>query len=367
MTKIKIGTFNMNNLFERPKVMELDGFSETGKEVLDDVNLLNVLIAKPVYDSDTKLEAKRILDKYLLDEAKKEFFVVNEIRGKLYSVKIDGSGVSILAKGRNDWVGWIELTKGTTNEISLSNTAKVIQAIKVDILCTVEVDNRVALNRFNQQMLKGKNVQFEHCMVIDGNDERGIDVGLLSNFEITEMISHVDDYYLDSQNHKYEIFSRDCPEYKVKIREGVFVTILCNHLKSKGYGSQTQNNAKRKKQTNRIIEILSKYDLTKDRVVVAGDFNDTPKSDPLKKLLNLANLHNVFDSPVFSGERWTYCTGTDQIDYLLVSKPIFDTITNVKIERQGIFKKKNPSFPEVTSKINQASDHAAVWAEFEIF
>jgi len=366
MAKIKIGTFNLNNLFERPIIMELEGFSETGKEVLDDVAALNMLIEKPVYDAATKLAAKQILDKYLLDEIQKDFFSVNEVRENLFSLKQDGSGVEIVAGGRKDWVGWIELTKGTTNEISLSNTAKVIQAINVDILCTVEVDSRVALNRFNHQLLKAKNVQFSHCMVIDGNDDRGIDVGLLSNFEIVEIISHVDDFYLDSQNHKYEVFSRDCPEYKVKIRDGVFVTVLCNHLKSKGYGSQTQNNAKRKKQTNRIIEILSKFDLTKDRVVVAGDFNDTPKSDPLKKLLKLANLCNVFDSPVFSGERWTYRTGSDQIDYLLVSKPLFDTISNVKIERRGIFKRNNPAFPEVTNKVTQASDHAAVWAEFEV-
>ena len=32
MKKIRIGTFNVNNLFERPRVMELEGFSDTGKE-----------------------------------------------------------------------------------------------------------------------------------------------------------------------------------------------------------------------------------------------------------------------------------------------------------------------------------------------
>ena len=37
MKKIRIGTFNVNNLFERPRIMELEGFSTTGKEVLKDV------------------------------------------------------------------------------------------------------------------------------------------------------------------------------------------------------------------------------------------------------------------------------------------------------------------------------------------
>jgi hypothetical protein len=30
MQKIRIGTFNVNNLFERPKIMELEGFNATG-------------------------------------------------------------------------------------------------------------------------------------------------------------------------------------------------------------------------------------------------------------------------------------------------------------------------------------------------
>ncbi len=46
MKKIRIGTFNVNNLFERPRIMELEGFSDTGKEVLKDVARLNELLEK---------------------------------------------------------------------------------------------------------------------------------------------------------------------------------------------------------------------------------------------------------------------------------------------------------------------------------
>lgn len=44
MPTIKLATFNMNNLFERVKVMELDGFNAEAKAVLEDVKKLNALL-----------------------------------------------------------------------------------------------------------------------------------------------------------------------------------------------------------------------------------------------------------------------------------------------------------------------------------
>jgi predicted extracellular nuclease len=144
------------------------------------------------------------------------------------------------------------------------------------------------------------------------------------------------------------------------------VHVLCNHFKSKGYGSQASSNAKRKLQAQRVAELLQRYDLKKDLVVVGGDFNDTPDSDPISPLKEVAHLKDVLDWSGFTGTRNTYHTGRDQIDYLLVSKPLFEAIQEVGIERRGIFKRGNESFSEVTSKATQASDHACVWATFEL-
>jgi endonuclease/exonuclease/phosphatase family metal-dependent hydrolase len=228
------------------------------------------------------------------------------------------------------------------------------------------VDNRIALNRFNEFLLNKEQVEYPHVMVIDGNDERGIDVGVLTRYEISSICSHVDDQYKSTNGKFYKIFSRDCPEYKIDIGNGKFVHLLCNHLKSKGYGTQASSDAKRKRQAKRIAKILENYDLTQDLVVVAGDFNDTPGSQPLKDLMNVPNLFDVLNSPLLNGPRWTYHTGNQQIDYLLVSRPIWDNLTKVEIERRGIFKQGNISFPEVTNKVTQSSDHAAILAEFNV-
>ena len=75
-------------------------------------------------------------------------------------------------------------------------------------------------------------------------------------------------------------------------------------------------------------------------------------------------------SPLLAGPRWTFQDKT-ALDYLLVSKALNAKLTAVSIERRGIFsptdfKHTFPHFPEVTSKTTQASDHAAVLAEFSV-
>lgn len=363
MKKIRIGTFNVNNLFERPKVMELEGFSATGKAVLKDVSDLEALLENSSYEGDVGDKIVAILNKYYHDMPSNPWFTINEIREKLFSIKQDGSGVALKAKGRGSWLGWVELTKQNTNEVSIQNTARVIKAIDADILCVVEVDDRIALKRFNEYLLSKQNAEYPHVMVIDGNDERGIDVGILSRYPIASIKTHIDDEYKSTNGQTYKIFSRDCAEYTIDIGGGKFIHYLCNHLKSKGYGSPASNNAKRKRQADRIVEILKTYDLTQDLVVVAGDFNDTPNSAPLKNLMAVQNLTDVLKNV---NPNWTYHTGSDQIDYLLVSKPIADNLKEVGVERRGVFRRNNVSFPEVTNKVTQASDHAAVFVEFEV-
>jgi predicted extracellular nuclease len=153
--------------------------------------------------------------------------------------------------------------------------------------------------------------------------------------------------------------------------------VLVNHFKSQGYGTQASCNARRKAQANRVAAILRRYDLKKDLVVVAGDFNDQPKSASLAGLiLRTQNLTDVLAKQFADPrDRWTY-KDKSQLDYLLVSSPLAEAMVVAGVERRGLFEadrltRQLPSgqvhpFPSVTSDTNDASDHAAVWAEFRI-
>jgi hypothetical protein len=62
----------------------------------------------------------------------------------------------------------------------------------------------------------------------------------------------------------------------------------------------------------------------------------------------------------------------DQTDYLLVSEALWPRLREVGIERRGILanakktSEKYPPLTTVTGDSNSASDHAAVWADFDL-
>ena len=260
------------------------------------------------------------------------------------------------------------------SEVARDNTARVINTVKADIACIVEAEDRLTLKAFDTDLLKSR---FKYEMLIDGNDMRGIDVGIYSRFPLGAVWTHMFD-----KRGTTAIFSRDCPEYEVLLPNGKSLFLLCNHLKSKGYDTSGTANARRKHQAEAIAKILEKYDLKRDLVIVAGDLNDTPASDPLSPLLGVQNLFDVLDVEFGAqpGKRWTYhYKGVyDQIDYMLVSRPLKNALTKTGIERRGIHDLKRltessngavtveTQFDTVGHWTDAASDHAALWADFTL-
>jgi endonuclease/exonuclease/phosphatase family metal-dependent hydrolase len=251
-------------------------------------------------------------------------------------------------------------------------TARVIQDVNADILAVVEAENRIALGHFNEQLLKPIEADYRETMLIDGNDERGIDVGILTKpgFQIESMVSHINDMRGD-----FPIFSRDCPEFIIRVGN-TRLLVMVNHFKSKGFGSQTSSNAKRRAQAQRVREI---YDQRRSEgmelIAIAGDLNDTPESDPLKPLLgDGSDLRDISEHPSFisDGRPGTYANGTasNKIDYLLLSPALFDRVKSGSVFRKGVWGGRNgtlfPHYPEMTKPIHAASDHAAIWADVEL-
>jgi endonuclease/exonuclease/phosphatase family metal-dependent hydrolase len=371
--KIRIATYNVNNLFRRANVFELQGMNPQAAQILADIAQLEGLLSQASYAGATGNQIVALLNKYEYDSVtgkpkENPWFFVNEVRQKLYRKDNGASSVVLVAKGRNDWLGWIELKRDTTNAEALANTGRVVQKVKPDVLCLVEVEDRLAMDRFNGRVLRPAGVAFDHDLLVDGNDPRGIDLGLYSQFPIRSVRSHIDEP--DPVTKPFPLFSRDCPEYEVELGGGKTLWMLCNHFKSK-LGSPTTSNAKRKRQADKVKSLLNRFNLATDHVVVCGDLNDTPNSAPLTNLLSKPKLHDVLASPLLNGPRWTYQDGKDQIDYLLVSEALHNKLTAVGIERRGIFHKTSfnnqfPHFPQVKDKVTQASDHAAVWADFNL-
>lgn len=363
---MRLATFNLENMFRRANALSLEW--KEGKPILDDYSRFNRIASKQVYSAADKSALAGIIENYGLADrrtAKDDYFVLQEVRGRLF--KYANKTVTITASGRGAWDGWLELQAQDVHRAATENTARVIAAVNADVLAVVEVENRIALQRFNEQLLKPLQVDYPHYMVIDGNDERGIDVGIYSRFPIRSIRSHVDDGLPSTR-----IFSRDCPEYEIELPSGDSLRVLVNHLKSKGFGNQTDNDARRKAQAARVAAIYQAQ-ANGANIAVVGDFNDTPASDPLSPLLHGTDLQDAMTHPLYAGKPGarpgTFKTGTasGKLDYVLLNPALWSKVEDVDVERRGVFTAGAfPHFDEVTSEVTQASDHAAVWVDLNL-
>src|SRR5262249_48762485 len=145
--------------------------------------------------------------------------------------------------------------------------------------------DRHALRQFSEKLLpEVRGIPYDQTMLIDGNDDRGIDVGLMVRqpYRVGWMRSHVDD--ADARGRR--IFSRDCPEYSIWTPQGDVVWLLVNHFKSKGYGGQETSNARRSAQAKVVRDIYARLRSEGATLIaVLGDFNDTPESAALAPLI----------------------------------------------------------------------------------
>lgn len=361
---MRLATFNAENLFDRPKAMNLPDKERThGDQILDDFSTLNRLIEQKSYPVDTK---KKIVE---LFRRQSKYIKLNEMHGRLLSGS--GKNMKVVATGRDAWIGCFELIEEPVRETATENTARVIRTLDADITCIVEAEDRPSLKEFNKTMLPlVKGHPFDHVMLIDGNDDRGIDVGILVKepLKIVDIVSHVDD-----KDGVGVIFSRDCAEYVIETSTGEKLLVMVNHFKSQG-GPRDESDEKRRRQAERARQIYEERKKVFDYIAFVGDLNQDPTSDPLKSLLQQTDLVEVSTEPGFDngGFPGTYkdCGPKDKFDYILMSPKLAKKFKAGGIERRGMFVgktgKKFLHFPEVAKPMDAASDHAAVWAEFDI-
>ena len=372
---MRIATYNVENLFTRAKALNLDTWQE-GKPTIDRFAEINELFENSVYSQADKSRMVALMKALGID--KKDdggpFVVLRQNRGQLLKRARMGGGPEIVAKGRSDWTGWVEMKTELVNETATRNTAQVVRDLNADILSVCECEGRAALLEFSQKLLPSvAGTPYEEAMLIDGNDTRGIDVGLMTkqDYKIGWMRSHVDDRGPSGTR----VFSRDCPEFAIWTPGGLTVWVLVNHFKSRGYGVKDASDARRWLQAETVRTI---YERLKQEgaayICVLGDFNDSPDSDTVAPLLRDTDLKDASTHPSFDdgGRPGTFKDGHagDKIDYILLSPKLYSRMSQGGIWRRGVWGGKNGKlweiYPEITDASHASSDHAAVWCDIEL-
>lgn len=374
---MRLVAFNVENLFDRAKVFAGENWSE-GRPILEAYAELSALLQRTEYTEERKARILELLEALgILASDTGRYVRLRQNRGRLVRRSNDGT-VRVVAEGRADWVGWLELIRESAREQAIAHTARMVHDLDADVLAVVEAEDRWALRHFNaDQLVPLGGRLFRQIMLIDGNDERGIDVGILlkGDAQLGPMISHVDDADLTGP-----IFSRDCPEFGVRAG-GESVLVLVNHLKSKGYGGR-EATRKRKRQAQRVREIYEERRAEgHELIAIVGDLNDTPDSDALSPLLGAggtgvaatrSDLRDVASIDGFDDGGWpgTYTTGRagNKIDYILCSPALLERATAGGYYRRGVWtaSRRWEMYESLTREEDAASDHAAVWVDLEM-
>jgi endonuclease/exonuclease/phosphatase family metal-dependent hydrolase len=384
---VRIASFNVENLFARPRALNMPTWAQ-GRPILEAYEEFNRRIAKAVYTASDRARLIDLLVK--VDVYRRTNGIVHRnparnprwafLRANRGSFDVDreATGIEIVASGRGSWIGWLELATETVDETAIHMTARVINDVAADIVAVVEAEDRPALDRFNTELLASR---YGHCMLIDGNDPRGIDVGVMTvpAIDIVEMRSNVDVADPVSGD---QLFGRDCPQYRFELASGADLWLLVNHFKSQSGGGGGPKRARQAAGVRSIVDGLIAAGAA--NVVVLGDLNEgnTSSGQPSANLGPLLDadgpLVDVATLPAFDpGPRpgtFQSCSHRNRLDYILVSPALVSHVTGGGVERRGLWGTPTnvnppgawPIYPDLVAARHAASDHAAIYIDLDL-
>ncbi len=283
--------------------------------------------------------------------------------------------------------------------------ALAIRQARPDVVLLQEVESQHALRRFHDKYLLGVGGEaLPHLAVLEGNDGRGIDVGVMSRLPLESAASHKElglealyaagfdwqDWGIERRSiardrlfndPRFRVFRRDCLEVRLLV-EGRPLTLFNCHFKSIGAG-RAQTRAFRIAEAFAVRHLLERCRAGgQNDYLVAGDFNDFTETDgvadPLHALGPLLGSGLVVDLVkriADPKDRWTHFYTVErtynQLDYLLLSPALAARNPGPPaILRNGMpyraERSAAPRFPRIGWDRPKASDHCPVVMDLDI-
>ena len=319
--RVKVGTFNLNNLFSR------FNFSA---EVSD--------------EDDVEVESRTTFSFDDPDEFKLRSYQGRLVKGKPKA-----------ARGR---------------------IAKRIAEMDLDVLAVQEVEDVDTLAHFAREELGG--LGYRHIVLVEGNDPRLIDVGLLSRLPLGGVTSWRHAVHPGAPDQP--VFSRDLLEVEVlnEARTKRQFTLYNTHLKSHfvPFGQDPVAGAaaadeRRRQQAEALARIVSARMRPNSTFVVVGDMNDAPDADPLAPLFSKLPLVDGLedavedrpapeDDPPAPDRPWTH-------RFKQARKPAhYQLFDHVWLSDRAAQRKVAAGINRRTRLGGDGSDHDPAWVELDL-
>lgn len=233
-------------------------------------------------------------------------------------------------------------------EQKMADLGRVLVAIDADFIALQEVENEPLLQRLVEGPLAS--LGYTEYGLIDNRFEfRGIDVAFISRVPVTNVVSHLGEDF-DGPTGESQFFTRDALEVFVE-PGGIPVELMVLHLLSMIEPINAVRRLGEAMQAKRIVDRrISVGDL--QRIIVLGDLNDFPASDPLDALLDDEVLFDL-SGRIPAADRWSFeFEGRQQLDYIL-------TTSTLESEAAAIDFVHGPD-------VDVASDHQPLVANFRL-
>jgi endonuclease/exonuclease/phosphatase family metal-dependent hydrolase len=172
--------------------------------------------------------------------------------------------------------------------------AERIKSMDVEVLAVQEVEDIDTLLQFNRDYLGG---MYRYLMLIEGNDPRLIDLGVMSKLPIGGATSWK--HWVHPDDPSEPIFGRDLLEVDIwnTSRSQRLFTLFNNHLKSHLVDyrkdrvvNEQQNNQRRSRQAETISKIVKMRIRPNSPYIILGDMNDPPDSPYLNGFARDADM-----------------------------------------------------------------------------
>lgn len=254
-----------------------------------------------------------------------------------------------------------------------------IDRMALDVLAVQEVEDIETLRSFNREQLKGR---YEYVVLVEGNDERLIDVGVLSKLPIGAVTSwrHTPDPAAATPDHP--VFSRDLLQVEIRDtwKRAPLCTLFVNHLKSHYVpppldpATQTPlDNALRQRQADAVARIVASQMRIEDSWIVLGDMNDPPSSPylaPFTKPSALSLVDGLADAvethPAPPDEHppaspvWTHRFEAEG------HLPVYELLDQIWLSPRLADRKINAQIDRRTNMLGDGSDHDPAWVTLDL-
>jgi len=305
-------------------------------------------------------------------------------QGEVSAIPTDGPGGITLTFDQDQFtvrtfLGKLVRAKDEAETVEIARRIKDV--MNADVLAVQEVEHIEILKKFNREHLGGI---YPYAVLIEGNDRRLIDVGILSKLPIGMVVSHQTAVHPDDPDRR--VFGRDLLQVEVldSHREKLF-TLYNTHLKSHfvPFGEDPVQGAidadhRRKRQAETISKIITRMERPNSRFVLMGDMNDPPDSEFLAPMLTadgqplISTLANPQETrpakaetpgqgPGPQSKAWTHRFNPPGPEF-----PRYELFDHIWVSQALSGRFSSPMIDRRTKHGGDGSDHDPAWVDLDV-